>query len=366
MASESSRPTKRPSPIPTALPPSSDAASPLPLPSNSAADPAAEAFESAWQLVRRWLHRTPVVPCRFVSALLGRPDLQAFAKLESRQIMGSFKARGALVRLSQPDAERAPVILCASAGNLALAISWASRLLNLRATIACHQDMPHAKRTRLSSLAALTIHHPADLDHTERYTQALNDARPHTLSIPRSPDPHILSGYATLARELVEDLPRCDAIICPVATGALARSIRLWLDYKGLSIPIFGVQSEDNAAMTLSFARQRAIPALPFQPTHADELIGGLSSADFWETQAALADLVTVSEESIGRAMALLFTHLGEVVEGSAATTLAALLEGKLPPTLRRPCIILTGRNVDRDRLDEQFGPPRIIGKLER
>lgn len=325
----------------------------------------AEAFERAWHLARRWLHRTPTVPLRFLSDHLGEAVLP-FAKLENRQLMGSFKPRGAVARLSQEDAAQSASILCAGAGNQAIAVAWAARALNLSATVTCYRGMPNVKRARVASLASLTLPHAYGLDHAERYTQALAAARRQTLFLSRSPDPWTLTGYATLAREVMEDLPTCDGLICPVGRGGLARGLRLWLSVHHPHVRLIGVQSADNAAMTLSFSRDRALRDLPAQPTLADELSGGLGADDYLHTRAALDDLVTVSEESISRAMAMLLTQLGEVVEGSAAAPLALVLERGVPASLRRPCLILTGRNVDRGLLDAQLGPPRVANPIDR
>jgi threonine dehydratase len=307
------------------------------------------------------------VPLRALAPYLG-PGVQAFAKLENRQLMGSFKPRGALSRLSAPDAADAAAILCAGAGNMGLAVAWAARALNLRALVACYDQMPSVKRAHIASLAALTLPLPpsADLDHAERYTQALAAARPQTLYLPRSPDLATLTGYATIAREVMEDLPQCDGIICPVGRGGLARGLRLWLAERYPRLPIIGVQSADNAAMALSWARGQALEALPAQPSLADELSGGLRAEDCDGARAALSDLLTVSEGSISQAMAALLTQLGEVVEGAGAAPVALALEGRIPPTLRRPCLILTGRNVDRDLLDAQLGPPRAAPPVQR
>lgn len=349
MASESSRP--RPVPTPDAVP----------------GDAFIEAahLDEAWRVVRQHLHRTPVVGVGLLADHVP-PGCEVFAKLETRQIMGSFKTRGALTRLSRPDASGG--VVTASAGNHGLGVGFAGQLLTVPTTIVVPPSVPRNKRVRLEELATRLILAPnPGYDEAERYARALASA--HTVPfVSPFDDPWVAAGNgATLAREIVDDLPGCDAILCPVGGGGLLAGLGRYLELGGLDIDLIGVQSQAANAMALSLVRGRAVLTQPPRPTLAEGLEGGVAPRTFQVARRVLTDLVTVSEDSIGRAMALVFQEMGEVLEGSGAVTVAAVLEGVLAERgYRKPCLVFTGRNVDRDVLDAQLarhlGPRRRIG----
>lgn len=324
--------------------------------------------DAAWQLVRERLHRTPVVGVGLLGAFVP-PGSEVFAKLETRQIMGSFKTRGALARLARDDARQG--VVTASAGNHGLGVGFAGRLLGVPTTIIVPPGVAQNKRVRLDELASRLIVAPnPGYDEAERYARAL--ARSHAAPfISPFDDPWVAAGNgATIAREIVEDLPGCDAIICPVGGGGLIAGIARYLEIMGLDIDVIGVQSEHTDAMALSLERGHAVLSQPPRPTLADGLEGGVAPRTFNVARRAVRTVVTVPEDSIGRAMALIFQEMGEVLEGSGAVTVAAVLEGRLPAQYRRPCLVFTGRNVDRDVLDAQLarhlGPRRPIGGSTR
>lgn len=322
-----------------------------------------EHMDEAWLAVRKHLHRTPLVKVPMLSSMTG--DGAVYAKLEGRQIMGSFKTRGALVRLARRDVRRQGVVT-SSAGNHGLGVGWAAQQLGVSATVVLPMNVPDNKRLRIEELVPTVIAPYDGYDETERYARALahsNDA----VFVSPFDDPWVAAANgATLAKEIFDEQPSCDALIFPIGGGGLCAGICRYVEeYVPSHVALIGVQTESNAAMKASFEANRALVTFPLQPTLAEGLEGGVAPRTYQIARRLLSDLITVSEESIGRAMALLFQEMGEVVEGSAAVTVAAFLEHKISSLYRAPVVVLTGRNVGSAVLDTQLdtylGPAKRI-----
>src|SRR5690606_36961487 len=240
MASESSRPK----PMPT----------PPPSPRRVGARASQRAFVSpqdidrAWNAVRKHLHRTPIVKVPLLAELTGG---EVYAKLETRQIMGSFKTRGALARLSAADVRERGAVT-ASAGNHGLGIAWSAQVTDVPATVVVPSSAAKVKRMRIEELTNLVVAPYEGYDDTERYARALASSNGAVFVSPFD-DPMVAAGNGgTIMRGIADDLPRCDAIIVPVGGGGLLAGIGRYLEIHGIDIPVIGVQAETNAAMTLS------------------------------------------------------------------------------------------------------------------
>ncbi|MDX9720888.1 MAG: pyridoxal-phosphate dependent enzyme [Myxococcota bacterium] len=299
------------------------------------------------------MHRTPLLKLPWLGPYGRAACVQA--KFETRQIMGSFKSRGAIVRLSAKDVAQYQGVVAASAGNHGLGVAWASRVLNIPATIVVPQNVAENKRMRIDELASLVLAPYPGYDETERYARALAKSG-RSLFVSAFDDPLVAAANgATLAREILEEMPRCDAIICPIGGGGLASGIARYLEFAGHPAKLIAVQSKQTNAMSESLRLGRALLSQAPKPTLAEGLEGGVSPRTFELVRKRVEQLIEVSEDSIGRAMALLFQEMGEVVEGSAAVCVAAILEQRLPDSFEAPCLVLTGRNVDARVLDAQL-----------
>jgi len=312
-----------------------------------------EHMEEAWRCVRQHLHRTPIVKVPLLSSMTGEGTV--CAKHEGRQMMGSFKTRGALVRLSQPDVRHRGVVT-SSAGNHGLGVGWAAQLLGVSATVVLPRNVPDNKRLRIEELVPTIIAPYEGYDETERYARALAHSHDAIFVSPFD-DPWVAAANgATLAKEIFDEQPNTDALIFPVGGGGLCAGICRYVEEHVRShVALIGVQTESNAAMKASFEANRALVSFPTQPTLAEGLEGGVAPRTYQVARRMLSDLVTVSEENIGRAMALLFQETGEVVEGSAAVGVAAFFEHKISGLYRAPVVVLTGRNVASSFLDKQL-----------
>ena len=311
------------------------------------------------KLVRTTLARVPKLdPSR-------SPGVRVWVALESLQVTGSFKARGALVALAE--ARRAHgsevKVVAASAGNHAAGVAYAARVLGVRATVVMPKGAPEAKRARVLAEGAEIVQ--VDSPHYD-------DAEAHALRLASesgrvfvSPydDPFVAAGNGgSLGFEITSALGKApDVVLCPFGGGGLASGLGWSFRSAHASAPwglpeIWGVQSEASPAMALSLTRGSAVTRLEAGgETLAEGLEGGISRSGFERARAEVTGVLVVTEVEIAHAMAYAWRELGLVVEGSAAAALAPALVG-LPAWEGAEegldvVVVLTGRNVDRERL---------------
>lgn len=287
-------------------------------------------------------HSTPLERSRPLSAFTGA---EAYLKLECAQVTGSFKLRGAASAILA-DAERRPVVAC-SAGNHALGVAHAAALAGVDATLVVPETASPAKLAALERYPARVLRRGATYDAAE--AEALRLAREDGLRFV-SPynHPDVVAGQGTLGAEILEQLPDAEVLIVAVGGGGLLGGVGLWARAISPGIRVVGVQAENSAAMLASLRAGRIVGA-PDLPTLADGLSGGIEPGSLtFPLAQRLADVVlAVSEQQIAAAMRWCFDEHHLVVEGSAAVTVAALLNGLVAGIAGRKVVaLLSGRNV--------------------
>jgi threonine dehydratase len=174
-------------------------------------------------------------------------------------------------------------------------------------------------------------------------------------------DVRVIAGQGTVALELLEDLPQFDCVLCPVGGGGLASGIALVVKALAPAARVIGVEpaAADDAWRGFHAASAPTLPPAPssMPATLADGLRGMVSTRTLALLREHLDDVVTVSEAGIVRAMRTLWSELHVIVEPSSAVPYAALLEGRLNVAGQRVAIVLTGGNVDLDRLPWAAAP---------
>jgi threonine dehydratase len=281
---------------------------------------------------------------------------QALAFVESGQVTGSFKVRGALLALEAIG--KGQRVVAASAGNHGAGVAFAAKELGLSATIVVPRSAPRAKTEKMEQCGATVVRVVSDsYDDAEREAKALADREGATFVSPYD-DLAVLAGNgASLAYELARLLPAPPSIvIVPFGGGGLATGLAIGLadaygDTLGETRRVWGAQSDASSAMASSLERGAAIEYLPCEhPTFAEGLEGGISRAAFERAAGVIAGVVVVDERSIARAMVFANDQMGLRIEGSAAVGLAAVQSGW--PSGEGAVVVLTGRNVDDDRFD--------------
>ena len=295
---------------------------------------------------------TPMEESRWLQALVQGPVL---LKCENLQRTGSFKIRGGYVRLSRlSEEERSRGVVAASAGNHAQGVALAAQLLGIKATVFMPEGAPIPK-------VNATLGYGAEvLFHGEYLTQALvaaQDFAQRTGAVLIHPFDHtdIVAGQGTCGLEILRQAPEAATVLVPTGGGGFIAGIAIAI--KGLrpDIRVIGIQAEEAAAYPASL-RQGAPVALEQMTTMADGIaVARPGDVPFAAIQKYVDDIVTVSEDSISRALVMLLERAKMVVEPSGACAVAALLDR--PQAFGTPVVaVLSGGNVD----------PLLLGKLIR
>jgi len=297
-------------------------------------------------------------PCSL--ARLPEADARAHARvwvaLESLQVTGSFKVRGALVALARLASRGEKAVVAASAGNHGAGVAYAANVLDLDATVVVPKNAPETKRARIAQYGArLVVSESASYDGAEREARELARKTGAPFVSPYDDVAVVAGNGGSLGFEIERALGHAPAVVvAPFGGGGLATGLACALP----ASRVIGAQSEASPAFALSLERGAAVETLDGDDTLADGLEGGISRAAFARARARVAGVVVVSEASIASAMASAYRSLGVTIEGSAAAALAPVLEGELLPELRPASpkddvvVVLTGRNVDRARLE--------------
>ncbi|MCW3064848.1 MAG: serine/threonine dehydratase [Solirubrobacterales bacterium] len=299
-------------------------------------------------------HRTPILTSRTLDDRVGA---RVFLKAECFQRVGAFKFRGAYNAVAQLTAEeRARGVVAASSGNHAQALALAARLHDAPATILMPEDAPPSKRAATEGYGAEVIEFDRYASDREALTADLVAARGLTL-VHAYDDPRVMAGQGTAGLELAEDVPDLDAVIVPVGGGGLISGCAVALRAAIGGVRVVGVEpaASDDVARSLRAGDRVRVEV---GRTIADGQQLPTPGAVTWPVIAALVDdVVTVADDDIVAAMRFLLERMKVVVEPSGATSLAALLAGRVAvPRGGRVGVVLSGGNVDPGRLASLLG----------
>lgn len=301
----------------------------------------------AAQRIQPYVHRTPVLTCRTLNQMTGA---ELFFKTENFQCVGAFKARGAcnaVFSLSEEAARRG--VITHSSGNHGAALAYAAGLRGIPATVVMPEDAPPVKRAAVAGYGAQIVtsgSHPLD---RERQLEALLAETGATFVHP-SNDPRVIAGQGTAALELLEEVPDLGIVTTPVGGGGLLAGTALAVAGRSPRTRVLAAEpaTVDDAAR--SFRDGRIYPPTGAY-TIADGLRTNLGDVNFPIIRAHVSDIVTVSETGIVAAMRLVWERMKIIVEPSAAVPVAALFEHPDQFRGQRVGVILSGGNVDLERL---------------
>jgi threonine dehydratase len=275
---------------------------------------------------------TPVYPSETFSRLAGRA---VSLKAENLQRTGSFKIRGAYVKLSSLDPEQlATGVVAASAGNHGQAVAWAARELGAPATIFMPQDSPMAKFDATRNYGAeIELSAGSAIEESLAAAFAHVDKTGGTFVHPYE-DPVVISGQGTIGLELAEQVEELETIVIPIGGGGLASGISLALRAVRPGLRIVGVRAAGTMAGGSGYTIADGI---------AVKEPGELSTSILAKT---LDDIVSVDDEQIAEAIVLLAERTKLVVEGAGAVSVAAILGG-LAGGSGPALALLSGGNID-------------------
>lgn len=301
--------------------------------------PDAGNLEAAAEVVGRVLEPTPVVP----SPHLG-PGV--WLKLETFQPTGSFKVRGGLAAVAAAQRRQPGTpLVAASAGNHGLGVAYAADRLGADAIVVVPVHASEAKVRALSAYDVELIRHGESYDEAERFAMALAEERGGRFVSPYN-DPDVIAGQASIAAELLAQLPDLTTIVVPVGGGGLVSGIALATE--GTGIGIIGVEPEVNRTMSAAMAAGEAVPVV-LGETIADGLAGNLEPGSVTVAICLRhgVEMVSVTEEQLRTAIRFLAVEHGLVVEGAGAAATAAVVSGRFRPEGGVTAVLVTGRNIE-------------------
>ena len=302
-----------------------------------------EAIRAAHERLAPHVVRTPTVP--YYGSVLEGCDL--FLKLELLQRTGSFKARGALnVVAALSDREREQGVVAVSAGNHAIAASWAAKA----AGTSCKVVMPRAANpfrvAQVERHGGEIVYGDSMGDLFARYETIRQDegrAPVHPFEGERT-----FEGTAGVAVELLTDVPDLDAVIVPVGGGGLIAGIAAAVHHLSPGTAVYGVEPDGARGMAQSLQQGEPLAKVDVSSI-ADSLSAPLHlPLSFAIVREHVAGMVSVSDEALSENMRFAFTDLKLAIEPACAAGLAAL-RGPLAKKLRgkRVAIVLCGSNID-------------------
>ncbi|HVT73574.1 MAG TPA: pyridoxal-phosphate dependent enzyme [Lacunisphaera sp.] len=307
-----------------------------------------ETIRAAHERIRPFIKRTPVLTSEALDAAAGA---QLFFKCENLQAAGAFKSRGACNAVfSLTDAEAAHGVVTHSSGNHAAALARAAQLRGITAHIVMPAGAPASKVHNVGSYGGWITFCEPNLTAREKACAEVAARTGATIVHPFD-DLRVAAGQGTAALELLEDQPELDLILCPVGGGGLLSGTAVAAKAVRPGIRVVGVEPALADDVAQSFRAGRRI-SIPTPATIADGLRTNCTGEkNFPIIREYVDDIVTVSEEAIVAAMRELWEKLRMVIEPSAAVPFAAVRERKVDATRRRIGVILTGGNVDLEKL---------------
>jgi threonine dehydratase len=304
-------------------------------------------IQEAHDRIRLYIHRTPVLTSHTLNRITGA---ELYFKCENFQKIGAFKIRGGMnAALSLSDEERSRGIATHSSGNHAQAIAYAARQLGVSAYIVMPETSPKPKIDAVKGYGAeVTTCAPTQKDREE--TVAAIVERTGAAFIHPYDDDRVITGQATCAKELIEQIPDLQAIVAPVGGGGLLSGTALATHYLSPSTLVYAGEPE-GAADAIASIKAGSVQPAPYIDTIADGLLTRLSERTFAIINEHVTDIFTVSDEEIITALRLVYERMKIVVEPSCVVPLAAVMKHPEVFTGLKTGIILTGGNVELSKI---------------
>jgi threonine dehydratase len=304
-------------------------------------------IRQAAQRIKPYAHRTPVLTNASLNQKVGA---QVFLKCENLQKVGAFKFRGACNAVySLSDAEAARGVCTHSSGNHAAALALAARMRGIPAYIVMPSNAPSVKKNAVAGYGGLITFCEPTLEARESTLDSIRLETGANVVHPYN-DERVITGQGTAALELLEEYPDLDVIIAPVGGGGLlsGTAIAATEIKKGIRVIAGEPEMADDAFRSM----QEGVIIPSINPkTIADGLLTSLGSLTFPIIQQRVEQIVTVSEAGIIASMKFVWERAKIIIEPSSAVAVGVLWEKKIDLRGLKVGIILSGGNVDLEKL---------------
>ena len=293
------------------------------------------------------IHRTPVLTSSYLNELTGA---ELFFKCENFQKAGAFKVRGAsnaVFGLREDQLERG--VATHSSGNHALSLSYAAGRRGITCTVVMPRTAPQAKKDAVRGYGGVIVECEPSTSSREAVFAEVQ-ARTGADFVHPYNDPRVIAGQGTCSRELMEQVEGLDAVVAPIGGGGMISGTCLTLSAIAPGVEIFAAEpvNADDAARSF---RAGHIIADDAPDTVADGLKVPLKELTWHFVKTYATDVLTATEEEIVEAMKLHWKRMKIVIEASCSVPLAVILKNPDRFRGKRVGVILTGGNVDLDRL---------------
>ena len=302
-----------------------------------------EGVQAAAERLRGTANRTPVITSRALNDLVGA---EIFLKCENFQRMGAFKFRGAFNAMSKlKDSDRQRGVITHSSGNHAQAVALVGSILGIQTHIVMPDNAPAIKRTGTEGYGGNVIEYNTEKDSREEISDRLQREHQYVL-IPPYDHMDIVSGQATAALELIEEVGDLDTLLVPCGGGGLLSGTAISARSISPGCRVVGIEPElaDDAARSF---RTGQLHTVRNPPTIADGTrTPSLGQTTFQLILKYVDDMATVTENAIVEAVRHCFYRQKIVVEPSGVLGLAAIISGAVQ-SAGRIGVILSGGNID-------------------
>jgi len=308
---------------------------------------------NARERIRSHIRDTPMEKSFFLGEACGG---NVFLKLENLQFTNSFKVRGALnkiLSLSQDEKDRG--LVAASAGNHAQGIGYAARMLDISALIVVPTYTPQVKIDAIKRYGVDLIIYGDKYLETEAKAREIEEKDGKTF-ISAYNDYEIIAGQGTIGLEMLEQTPDLDAVIVPVGGGGLISGISCAVKSQSSDIQVIGVQSYASPVMYESLKAGRIIET-PLEETIAEGLYGGIEegSVTFDLCKKYVDEILLVEEKDILESIGLMALKQRQIVEGSAAVGVAAILDDPDRYANKKIGVVISGGNIEEELIRRAF-----------
>lgn len=301
----------------------------------------------AHQRISPYIHRTPVLTSSYLNGLTGA---ELFFKCENYQKAGAFKARGASNAVFGLDAAQAEKgVATHSSGNHGLSLSYAAGRRGIPVSVVMPRTAPDAKKAAVRGYGGRIVEcEPSTTSREAVFAEVLAETGAEFVH-PYN-DPRVIAGQGTCSRELHDQVENLDAVMAPIGGGGMISGTCLTLSNIAPDIEIYAAEPEQADDACRSFKAGHII-ADDAPQTVADGLKVPLKDLTWHFVHKHVSDILTAGEQDIIDAMKLTWQRMKIVMEPSSAVPLATILKNKETFAGKRVGVIITGGNVDLDKL---------------
>jgi len=309
--------------------------------------------KKAEKRIRKFIRKTPLEFSPYLSQVC---KCNVYLKLESEQLTGSFKIRGAFNKLLSCKNEFKNGFFTASTGNHGKAVGFVSKMLDIKGTVYVPKNVSKAKLETLRSYDIKIKRYDGSSGETEIHARRIAEKRGIPFISPYN-DMDIVAGQGTVGIEILADLPNVDVILVCIGGGGLISGIAGYLKHKNEKIKVIGCEPLNSCAMSASIKAGKVID-VRHRLTLSDGSAGGVEpdSITFDFCKKYVDEYVQVSEKEIGDGMVFMIEKHHKIVEGAAAVPVASLIKKKNLFTNKNVVVVLSGLGVGIDTIRKVIG----------